>query len=230
MFTTLIESRGIHARRTGGTTVSAAVHGVLIVAAIAGTARDQLRMPHDAPVETPVYVTPRADPQPVAQAPSPAPTSAPAAPPRPVEIVIAPPTITPVGLPPIGAGREIPTEGVFIGRGMPNGAPVGPAIPANGVLDAEVVDRPPAVLGQPRPPRYPAILRESATEGRVVVRFVVDTSGHAEMDGLTVAESSNSLFADAVRAALPDYRFSPGEMGGRKVRTMVQMPFVFSVR
>ena len=32
-----------------------------------------------------------------------------------------------------------------------------------------------------------------------------------------------------VRAVLPRYHFSPGEAGGRKVRTMVQLPFEFTL-
>ena len=37
-------------------------------------------------------------------------------------------------------------------------------------------------------------------------------------------------FAESVRAALPRFRFSPGEAGGRKVRTRVQIPFDFTLR
>jgi protein TonB len=73
------------------------------------------------------------------------------------------------------------------------------------------------------------MLRDSGTNGNVVIRFVIDTLGRAELGDVTVVESSHSLFTDAVRAALVDYRFAPGEIGGRKVRTMVQMPFNFRV-
>ena len=61
------------------------------------------------------------------------------------------------------------------------------------------------------------------------VQFVVDTLGRAEMSGLRVVEESDPLFAQSVRAVLPRYRFSPGEVGGQKVRTLVQVPFEFTI-
>ena len=65
--------------------------------------------------------------------------------------------------------------------------------------------------------------------GRVSLQFVVDTLGHAEMSGLQVVEATDPLFARSVRAMLGRYRFSPGEVGGRKVRTLVQLPFDFTL-
>ena len=38
------------------------------------------------------------------------------------------------------------------------------------------------------------------------------------------------LYDEAVREALGRYRFVPGEVAGRKVRTMVQLPFDFRVK
>ena len=73
------------------------------------------------------------------------------------------------------------------------------------------------------------MLRERGHNGRVVVQFVIDTLGRAEMGGLQVVEASDPLFAESVRAVLPRYRFSPGEAGGRKVRTLVALPFDFTV-
>ena len=49
------------------------------------------------------------------------------------------------------------------------------------------------------------------------------------MDGVEIIETSHPLFAEAVKNALAFYRFSPGEVAGRKVRTMVQIPFTFSL-
>jgi outer membrane biosynthesis protein TonB len=42
-------------------------------------------------------------------------------------------------------------------------------------------------------------------------------------------QSDNDLFADAVRAALGRLRFTPAEVGGKKVSQLVQMPFVFTL-
>jgi hypothetical protein len=49
------------------------------------------------------------------------------------------------------------------------------------------------------------------------------------MGRVQIVEASHPLFADAVRGALARYRFSAGEAAGRKVRTMVQMPFEFTL-
>jgi protein TonB len=64
----------------------------------------------------------------------------------------------------------------------------------------------------------------------VVAVFVVDESGRAEQSGVRFVRSDNRLFEEAVRAALREMRFAPAEVGGRKVRQLVQMPFVFTLR
>jgi protein TonB len=72
-------------------------------------------------------------------------------------------------------------------------------------------------------------LRERGINGHVAVQFVIDTLGRAEMGGLTIVEATDPLFAQSVRTVLPRYRFSPGEVGGQKVRTLVQLPFDFTL-
>ena len=61
------------------------------------------------------------------------------------------------------------------------------------------------------------------------MQFVVDTTGRPEMNTFKVLKTDNKLFTDAVRLALVDWRFSPAEVGNRKVRQLVQMPFVFGL-
>ena len=228
MFTTLLESRAVRSRRTGGTTVSAVVHGALIAAGVTISARG-----HSAPLPEPPV--PRVSYIPIAPTPHPhalsqATQQTVAVPGPPIDIVIAPPTITPVGIPPINIGPEILPDRIGT-SGVPHaGLPTASSTGSTGVVDVEYVERVPSLIGNARAPRYPAILRESGTNGRVIVRFVIDTLGRAELDELTVVESSHALFTDAVRAVLSEYRFSAGEVGGRKVRTMVQMPFQFTIK
>ena len=146
------------------------------------------------------------------------------------------PTITPATLPPIDlSGPPLPAEQIVIGGpGALTAPPIGgggPGIPTpGGVVDVGVVERIPRILGGAPAPRYPGALRVSGVSGRVVVRFVVDTVGRAELDDVVVMEATHALFAEAVKSALGLYRFSPGEFGGRKVRTMVQLPFTFTLR
>lgn len=80
-----------------------------------------------------------------------------------------------------------------------------------------------------RAPKYPPDLRAAGIEGEVLVQFVVDTTGRAEMASLEVLQSSHEAFAEAVRVALAEMRFTTADVSGRKVRQLVQLPFVFGI-
>jgi protein TonB len=45
-----------------------------------------------------------------------------------------------------------------------------------------------------------------------------------------VLKTTHELFASAVRNALPNMKFLPAEVGGRKVKQLVQQPFVFAIQ
>jgi TonB family protein len=92
------------------------------------------------------------------------------------------------------------------------------------------VERPAIADTNNVPPTYPNDLRASKREGQVVAKFVVDTTGRADMSTFEVMKSDHPLFSEAVWKALPGYRFHPAELGGRKVKQLVQMPFNFTVR
>ena len=72
-------------------------------------------------------------------------------------------------------------------------------------------------------------LSPSDPEGEVLAQFVVDATGHPETSTFKVLRSSDELFSNAVRSALGGLRFKPAEVGGRAVKQVVQMPFVFSL-
>ena len=78
-------------------------------------------------------------------------------------------------------------------------------------------------------PQYPDTLRSANVEGEVLIQFVVDTSGRVEPGTVKVLKSTHPLFTKSVKDALVTMRFSPAEIAGRKVRQLVQMPFVFSL-
>lgn len=235
LFTTLVESRAIRRRSTRGAAISIGLHLMLVVTAV-GIMHPKLvqATPDQNPEHPPVYVPappPIRDPQPADAPARPAEPSAPDV----GSLHIVPPTITPPSLPPIdNAGPVLPPDHITIGGGVTPpgilGAGEGARTFAPGsVLDAEVVDRVPRIIGNAPAPRYPDVLRQSGATGQVVVRFVVDTLGRAEMGELIVVEATHPLFASAVKSALLGYRFTPGEAGGRKVRTLVQVPFTFTL-
>ena len=234
MLNVLLESKAVRTKRMGGTLMSVLVHAATITGAVALGVRPasvDARTP-DFPKETPIYRIP-VQPRP----------ETPRSHARPSEfdrsvlrrrtwtlprVDDVPPGIPPVDLagPPITDATEF-TRGISTRSGGSEGR--GLSGPLGGVLEERDVDRPPHILGTPVQPAFPTLLRERGISGRVSVQFVVDTLGRAEMSGLRVVEESDPLFAQAVRAVLPRYRFSPGEVSGQKVRTLVQLPFDFTL-
>ena len=79
------------------------------------------------------------------------------------------------------------------------------------------------------PPSYPARLRQQKVSGTVMAQFVVGPDGTADLSTFRVLQSPHDLFTAAVRNALPKMRFEPAEIGGRRVKQLVQQPFVFAV-
>lgn len=78
-------------------------------------------------------------------------------------------------------------------------------------------------------PTYPPLLEKQGIEGVAVVRFVVDTTGRADLATFRVVETNHSLFAAAVREALPGMKFHPATVGPTKVRQLVELPFGFKI-
>jgi TonB family protein len=79
------------------------------------------------------------------------------------------------------------------------------------------------------PPVYPNQLRAAGIGGVVLAKFVVDTSGRVDMRTFEIIKSDHDLFTNSVRQSLPDMRFVPAELGGRRVKQLVQMPFIFAL-
>lgn len=78
-------------------------------------------------------------------------------------------------------------------------------------------------------PQYPPDLLARHVQGTVVVRFVVDTTGSADIESIQILDSSDPQFAESVREALPHMRFSPARLNGHRVRQLVEQPFRFNV-
>lgn len=80
------------------------------------------------------------------------------------------------------------------------------------------------------PPIYPEGLRSAHIDGQVLVQFVVDERGSAEMSTFKVVKTTNQEFAEAVRRAISNTAYSPAEIRGKAVKQLVQQPFVFNAR
>jgi len=77
-------------------------------------------------------------------------------------------------------------------------------------------------------PRYPEMLRTAQLDGDVIAQFVVDTTGRADMQTLKIIRSTHDLFTAAVRTALAEWKFEAAQVGGKKVKQLIQLPFEFS--
>lgn len=237
LFAALPESgHAARARRSpAAVAISVVLHAAIVAVVVQATLRDaDASAPRPAPPDVLIWFPP----------PPPAPTVArrslsshgPAAPGRrpTVEVRTIPPLPPLVGtsdirtepLPTPGGIVDLFDQGAAAG-GEPTGAGAGP--PEGGVHSVRQVEVPAAMLAGGRSPRYPESLRASRTEGRVVVQFVVDTTGRVEPGTVRVVSSSDDRFAAAVRTALPSLRFAPARAGGGRVRQLVELPFEFAI-
>jgi len=61
-----------------------------------------------------------------------------------------------------------------------------------------------------------------------VAEFVVDPEGLIESGSLRIVTATDPAFASAVTASLGDAKFRAALLGGKAVRQIVELPFVFS--
>lgn len=233
MFENLIETKPKKQRTTGSMVLSVFVHVVLIGAAVYGTlqAKEAIEKPKAEKVE---FVEMKKDePPPPEEAPPPPPDVVAAPPPPKGFQVLTAPIKIPDVLPEIDLSKKVTDEADFSGKGVAGGigkgvvggtGPVGEQTYFEFQVEKQVAPAP----GNPGP-RYPDMLRSANVEGEVLVQFVVDTTGRVEMNSFKVLKSSHDLFTNAVRQALSTMRFYPAEIGGRRVKQLVQQPFNFTL-
>lgn len=232
MFGVLLESRASRQRRTGGAVLSAASHLAIVGAVTAFSVRGPAR---PAPPEKPIVVRvvyPNDPPRPRVVAPSRSSQSS-SLMAAPTMRVIEVPTITPVGLPAIQPATGASLDSLIIGPGR------GGSLRGNGGL----TDDPPGdgsgewrgselmmrIVEQSKP-RYPELLRQAGIDGRVLIRFTVDTLGRVDAKSVVVLQSTHELFANSARAALAGFRFRPAEVNGHRVPALAEMPFEFKLK
>jgi periplasmic protein TonB len=231
MFENLIETKPKKQRTVKQLALSVFIHTVLIGAAVYGTlqAKEAIEKPKAEKVE---FVQMKKDePPPPEKAPPPEIIAAPP-PPKGFQVLTAPIKIPEV-LPDIDLSKKVTDENDFTGKGVVGGigkgvvggtGPVGDQTYFEFQVEKQVAPAP----GNPGP-RYPDMLRSANVEGEVLVQFVVDTTGRVEMSQFKVLKSSHDLFTNAVKQALTGMRFYPAEIGGRKVKQLVQQPFNFTL-
>ncbi len=146
---------------------------------------------------------------------------------------LAIPTNIPIKIPPPSQNSSfnaadfsgIGVEG-GIARGVVGGT--GPVIRTDQPYMESVVEERPERISGPIP-HYPDILRQAGIDGRVLLEFVVDTSGHVERNSMKVLSSTNQLFNQPALEAVAGSVFRPGRIAGRAVRVRVQQPLNFQI-
>lgn len=235
MLRVLLESRARRQRRAGGMALSIAAHLAIIGAVTATTVharrptRDQIVAVRLAPPARPAPPTP-VEPQQQRTIAHNASQGV-----RDIVVDRIPiPIDIPNGLPPID---QIPSP-------IPNyetagiGTPSGGATGARSIVDGEGTPDNTDWRGSDLlmrivtsgTPRYPESLRQAGVDGRVVIRFIVDTVGKIDLSSVQVLQSTHDLFTRAVRDVLGNFRFKPAESRGVRVRAMAEMPFEFQIR
>jgi protein TonB len=235
MFSNLVESKKKRQRSLGGTITSAVLHVGLIAGAVYATAHAavEFEKPRQEKVDF-VEIKKDEPPPPKEEAPPPPPDVVAAPPPPKGFQILTAPVEIPDMLPDIDLSKKMTDEADFSGKGVAGGTSKGveggkaPVVSDQPFFEFQV-EKPVTALPGSANPRYPDILRQAGVEGEVLAQFVVDTLGRAELRSFKVLKSSHDLFGTAVKNALPGMRFIPAEVGGRKVRQLVQQPFSFAI-
>ncbi len=231
MFNNLVESRRKGQRKVGSTVFSFVMHYGLIALAIYATANaaQEDEKPKEEKVDF-VQVKKAEPPKP--KEPPPPEIAAVPPPPKGFQTITAPVEIPNV-LPDIDLTRAVTNEADFTGKGQQGGFAKGTEKKVEVHEDQTYfefqVEKPVMTAPGSGTPQYPDILRQAGIEGEVLATFVVDTTGRAEPASFKVLRSSNEQFTNAVRQALPRMRFIPAEVGGKKVKQLVQQPFTFTI-
>jgi periplasmic protein TonB len=236
MLNNLIESKAKKQKRFGGSAFSFVAHAVLVAGAVVATAGagivnektkeeklDFIEVKKDEP-KPPEPDKPPPPPDVVVQAP----------PPKGFQTLTAPIEI-PTVIPDIDLSKAVTNADDFSGRGVKGGTSTGVgsgpapvAISDQPYFESQVEKPVAAAPGSPGP-SFPEMLKSTGVEGTVLAQFVVDTTGRADVGTFKVLKADHALFEQAVRNALPRMRFLPAEIGGRKVKQLVQQPFSFTL-
>lgn len=225
MFNNLLESKPQKQKSVGSSIFSLLFHTALIYGAVQATL--QATTEKEKIEEKVSFVEVKKDEPPP---PKPPPQEAPP-PPQSFQVLTAPVNIPNV-LPDIDLTAKLTNEADFTGKGVQSAvANRGPVAKPEGDQPyfEFMVEKPVTEASNTQRPRYPDILKSAGVEGDVMAQFVVDTTGRVEINTFKVLKTSHQLFEAAVRSALPGMRFIPAEVGQKRVRQLVQQPFVFAI-
>ncbi len=237
MFNNLIESKAKRQRSPLGTAVSVIIHAGLISAAVYATAHATIAAEKPKEEKVTLVEMKKNDPPPPKEPPPPPPKNAVVAPPVAKGFqVLTPPIKIPDIIPKVDLSRRVTSEADFSGKGVAGGRATGDANIKTAPVNTDQpyfefqVEKQAASVPGSLTPQYPEILRSGGGgDGKVVAQFVVDTTGRADMSTWKILESTNDLFSQAAKDGVRKAKFYAAEIGGRKVKQLVQLPLSFAL-
>ena len=78
-------------------------------------------------------------------------------------------------------------------------------------------------------PEYPEEAIKSGMEGKVTIQVIIDENGKVMPGTEQVLSSTNEVFNAPALEAARECRFTPGQMGNRKVKVRANIPFAFKL-
>jgi periplasmic protein TonB len=217
-------------------TTSLAMHGLLIAAAIVGT-RAALDAPRIKPPDDMMLVflpkPAEPPPPPVTQPEKNAVINLADPPPQGFQTVTALTDIPDV-IPPVDLSQKPLDPRDFTGRGVEGGVANG-LVGGTGKVTQDAIYQastdlpgfePASVLSQPAP-QYPAALQSVGLEGRVVVEFVIDTTGRVQPSSMKMIESTYPAFEVEARRVLAGSTFHPAHLSRVPVRQLTRQAIRF---
>jgi protein TonB len=236
MLNNLLESKAKKQKRVGGSVTSIIVHAAVVAALVIVTKNAGIKNEKTKEEKVDFVEVKKDEPKPPEPEKPPPPPDVVAAPPPPKGFqVLQAPIDIPLKIPDIDLSKKVTDEADFSGKGVAGGIAKGVEGGKGPVPQGDQpyfdfqVEKPVVMAPGAAGPAYPDMLRSAGIEGTVLAQFVVDTSGRADMGTFKVLKSDNDLFSTAVKNALQRMRFLPAEVGGRKVKQLVQQPFQFSL-
>lgn len=236
MFNNLIESKAKKSKSAGGTIMSVVIHSLVAVAAVYATASAGIEAEKNRQENIKFVETPKAKEVEVKKEEPPPPEKIAVIPPPKGFQVLRAPVEIPIEIPKIDLSRRVTNEEDFSGKGVAGGTATGVAggrpidLNSNQTYFSFQVEKQVEPIASTQQVAFPEALRSSGVNGEVSAQFVVDTLGRIETGSFKVLKATNDMFAAAVRSHLPRMRFYPAEVGGRKVRQLVQQGFIFNIQ
>lgn len=139
------------------------------------------------------------------------------------------PSEIPTSIPAVDLKQEHFDPKDYSGVGVEGGRADGVVPRGDAVYAESVVEERPALLSAPPPP-YPDMLKQAGIQGRVLLRAIVDTTGHAEPNSVEIISSPNPGFDVPARLWVLRAVFRPARLHGQAVRVHVTLPIDYSLR